>query len=277
MMFRRLLSSLIFMLALSVSGGRCADHAQDSLRAALSNLLCQSNLRQIHKAFQGYAAAHKGGLPDANDQSVRPWLWWDQDLHAYVSDLRIFYCPAATPQYFPLLAKPQTATLHLKSGKEIAGIPLDVQGATLIVAAGENHDRLEVIPLADLAESEAAHWSLLAQGDRSPLLPVKWERRDIGYGMNYRFGSPYAKISGYNLAKMRDPKETVLVGDSNHSLLRPTETVWKKDAAPRHSGRANFLFADGHIESLDPRVDDYSRPDAPGILNISHWIPQFSP
>lgn len=267
---------LVFVLVLPVPG-KCTDDTRESLQANLRNMLCQSNLHNIYKGIQSYAADHKGRLPDANDQSVRPWLWWDQDLHAYVPDLRIFYCPAATPQYFPLLAEARSATLHLKSGEEIEGIPLDVQGDSLIVAAGENHDRLLVVPLANLAKSEAAHWSLLAQGDRSPLLPVKWERRDIGYGMNYRFGSTYAKISGYDLAKMQHPGETVLVGDSNAALLRPTEAMWKKDAAPRHSGCANFLFADGHIESQEPHIEDYSRRDAPGILNLSHWVPEFAP
>ncbi len=264
------------MLALPVSG-KCADDTRESLQANLRNLLCQSNLRNIYKAIQSYAADHKGRLPDANDQSVRPWLWWDQDLHAYVPDLRVFYCPAATPQYFPLLARARPEILHLKSGEEIAGIPLDVQADGLIVATGENHDQLRVIPLAHLMPSEASHWSLLAQGDRSPLLPVKWERRDIGYGMNYRFGSAYAKITEYNFAKMLHPEGTVLVGDSHVAILRPTETMWKKDAAPRHSGHSNFLFADGHIESQEPHAEDHSRPDAPGILKLSHWIPQFAP
>lgn len=276
-MILRSLLLLVAALLLISSSGRCGEMATATFQEKLRNLLCQSNLRTIYQAIQSYAAAHKGRLPDANDQSVRPWLWWDQDLHAYVADLRVFYCPAATPQYFPLLERAQPTTLHLKSGNEITVIPLDVQSDGLVVAMGENYDQAQSIALFDLPPSEAARWRLLAQGDRSPLLPVTWERRDIGYGMNYRFGSPYAKISGYNFAKMRQPGTIILVGDSNHLLLRPTETMWKKDAAPRHSGCSNFLFADGHIEALEPHPDDYSRPDAPGVLNLSHWIPKFAP
>lgn len=272
----RCLPFLLMMMVLPAAKN-CAEAIPESRQANLKNLLCQSNLRSIYQAIQSFAAAHQGRLPDANDQSVRPWLWWDQDLHAYVPDLRIFYCPAATPQYFPLLAAAASATLHLKSGEAVTGIPVDVQGDNLLVAVKENSDALRAILLTDLLESEAAYWRLLAQGDRSPLLPVKWERRDMGYGMNYRFGSPYAKISGYNLAKMLRPREIVLVGDSRSHLLRPTETVWKNDVAPRHSENSNFLFADGHVESLNPQPKDYSRQDAPGILNLSHWIPQFAP
>lgn len=285
---------LILLPVLLLAGGLGLTAATGQYRVAMESALCQTNLRAIGLAMRQYAADHNGRFPDACDQSVRPWRWWDEDLHQYVQDLRIFYCPTKTPQYFPLLPAEDSAlaptTIRTTGGEEIVGIPLDVRAGSLFMGSlppAQPKDQsqgqkasaaytVQAIPLTALSPEESRHWTMKARGDRSPLLPVRWQRNDIGYGMNYRFSSVYAEIKTFDLQRLRTPEKIVVVGDSHSFLLRPTETMWRQDSAPRHGGQANFLFADGHVESLDPQSDSYSRAGAPGILDLSHWNPQFT-
>lgn len=268
--------ALLTASCLQADNAALPDKAEPTL-VDLQNLLCQANLREIGQALHQYAAAHQGQLPDACDQSVRPWKWWDEGLHQYVPDLRVFYCPTATPHHFPLLQSVEVVTLRLTSGQEITGIPLDARAGKLLLA-GTDGQTVKEVPLAELPPDEAGRWVEKARGNRSPLLPVSWDRREVGYGMNYRFSSAFADLKSYDFRRLLNPGRLVLVADAgtNTFLLRPTETMWKKDSAPRHEGCSNFLFADGHVESVNPESGDYSRPGAPGILAPGHWVPNFS-
>lgn len=84
-----------------------------------------------------------------------------------------------------------------------------------------------------------------------------------GYGMNPNLG-----ISGSNpwdfrfkAAQIPRPARTILVGDSGNHHLSAT-TSWSLDASylggygsgdpVRHSGKANYLYADGHVATLPP-------------------------
>lgn len=269
------LSSTVTLLVILTFGSLCLAGMFSGQKMAYENILCQANLREIHFAIYQYAADHDGRLPNANNRDVRPWTWWDQGLHQYVTDLRIFYCPAATPGYFPLLQTADPTVLQLRSGETIAGVPLDVRDHYLLLS--DDQGEVFEVSLEELPRSEAFRWMAEAAGERSPLLPVSWDRRNIGYGMNYQFSSAFAKIESYSLDRILHPEKLILVADANHALLRPTRTVWENDCAPRHEGRSNFLFADGHVESLDPLPDEYTRPGASGIMNSIHWVPEFSP
>ncbi len=84
-----------------------------------------------------------------------------------------------------------------------------------------------------------------------------------GYGMNPSLG-----ISGGNAwdvrfkaAQIPRPARAILVGDSGTHFLNAT-TVWSPDATVlggyaggdpvRHAGKANYLYADGHVVLLSP-------------------------
>lgn len=94
----------------------------------------------------------------------------------------------------------------------------------------------------------------------------KWNSEtstSAGYGMNPNLG-----VSGNNVYKYRfkaaliaQPARTVLVGDSGNYNLDVT-SAWSPNTARlggygsgdpvRHAGKANYLYADGHVTLLDP-------------------------
>src|ERR1041385_761242 len=57
---------------------------------------CRSNLHQIAHCFHQYAASNRGYAPD------HPKLAWQEQLHPYAPDTRVFRCPADTD---PSMAK----------------------------------------------------------------------------------------------------------------------------------------------------------------------------
>lgn len=61
------------------------------------------------------------------------------------------------------------------------------------------------------------------------------------YGMN-------AGVSGYRTATIRNPGQTLLVGET-FGDARIAPGSWEKELVIRHEGRTNLLFTDGHVES----------------------------
>lgn len=65
--------------------------------------------------------------------------------------------------------------------------------------------------------------------------------------INYYYQSPRVTIV--------QPSKTILAGDSKDHVLTldlkdPIGAVWKHSEPQRHSGQANYLFVDGHVEGL---------------------------
>ncbi|CAM2948918.1 H-X9-DG-CTERM domain-containing protein [Rariglobus hedericola] len=67
----------------------------------------------------------------------------------------------------------------------------------------------------------------------------------------------------FKAAALTTPSKTVLVGDSSEFFIN-VSTAWTVDtshldgygngAPKRHGASANYLFADGHVESLTPEA-----------------------
>lgn len=110
----------------------------------------------------------------------------------------------------------------------------------------------------------------------------------VGYGWNYYgenastggggqggFGNePVDNGDGYGgsskLAQVTKPSQTIIIGDSkdlevqrnntfqNIYLYPPPDAWFSSQRARRHSGRGNYLFLDGHVESLPPTFDAFA-------------------
>lgn len=84
-----------------------------------------------------------------------------------------------------------------------------------------------------------------------------------GYGMNPNLGTTGGNPWDirFKAAQIPRPARTILVGDSGNHHLNVT-TSWPVDASVlggytsgdpvRHAGRANYLYADGHVATLAP-------------------------
>lgn len=85
-------------------------------------------------------------------------------------------------------------------------------------------------------------------------------------GMNAHlvYKGPDFLSSGYSLdykvkaVEIREPSKTILVGDSDdyhlglwNAMLPDAAGKYTSGDPVRHSGKANYLFADGHVEILD--------------------------
>jgi prepilin-type processing-associated H-X9-DG protein/prepilin-type N-terminal cleavage/methylation domain-containing protein len=110
----------------------------------------------------------------------------------------------------------------------------------------------------------------------------------VGYGWNYYgenastgggrqggFGNePVDNGDGYGgsskMIQVTKPSQTIIIGDSkdldvqrnntfqNIYLYPPPDAWFSSQRARRHSGRGNYLFLDGHVESLPPAFDDFA-------------------
>ena len=110
----------------------------------------------------------------------------------------------------------------------------------------------------------------------------------VGYGWNYYgenastggegrggFGNePVDNGNGFGgssmMVQVTKPSQTIIIGDSkdldvqpkqtwqNILLYPPPDTYFSSQRARRHSGRGNYLFLDGHVESLPPTFDDFA-------------------
>lgn len=190
---------------------------------------CVSNLRQIGTAFQLYAADNRGLYPaprqaDTSNPSANqnPLLGpWQLELASYISP------------------------------------------------------KLRADNMYRLKEAAIEHNAALCPA-YVRLFPSQEVMRDsglnaLGYGMNFNLnvgGSTLNTASGrvtrFRAALITHPARSVLVGDSSDYHLDGKTTGWELTSASnkpdgynsgaptRHRGKANYLFADGHVETLTP-------------------------
>ena len=94
---------------------------------------------------------------------------------------------------------------------------------------------------------------LMVDDGESDLLPAVLDQVSISYGMNFCLstsgGSESAKAD--NVKLLVNPATTIYFGDSKTLTLRPTKWCWKEDYAPIHEGASNFVYVDGHVETLN--------------------------
>lgn len=70
------------------------------------------------------------------------------------------------------------------------------------------------------------------------------------YTFYYAFTADSTSGNPRNIYQVVNPTRYFVMGDSQGSMrIRPTH--WWQDMQFRHNGKANFLFLDGHVESLD--------------------------
>lgn len=88
--------------------------------------------------------------------------------------------------------------------------------------------------------------------------------KTAGYGMNVKLGNGInPRRDRFKASLIRDPSRTILVGDSSGRTI-DVGANWQTNAAKlggyansdpaRHSGKAAYLFADGHVSVLDPNA-----------------------
>lgn len=105
----------------------------------------------------------------------------------------------------------------------------------------------------------------------SPLLPVIWDYNLSSYGMNYRLGSAHDRDPELKLSEIRSPENTIIFCESNHYLIRTSASLWGEDIAPRHGGKTNVAFLDGHVESFAVTDSGYPTPNGKGLYDLKKW------
>ncbi|EIQ01398.1 type II secretory pathway, pseudopilin PulG [Opitutaceae bacterium TAV1] len=202
------------------------------VRTTAQSAVCKSNLRQIGTAFMLYAEDNRGlypapRQPDApEDPNQNPGGGpWQLELAPYTS---------------PKLAVGRVNMYRLKE-HDPKGNP----------AYCPSYFRF----FGNVAAVQATNLNAL------------------GYGMNFSLNVNGRDINFSGRNKMRfpatgivNPSRNILVGDSSDYHLDAKTTGWVPTAAAskpdgydsgapeRHSGSANYLFADGHIETLKPDI-----------------------
>lgn len=208
------------------------------IRDAARRSTCVSNLRQIGAAFPLYAADNKGLYP-APRQATYPYPGGGGYTAANPA-------PGVNP-----------------SGDnwqvEISRYVLRSQNYIWDVKDAYGSSNISHCPTYDLFFNTAAKMS--SQSNIST----------AGYGMNLNMNVGGVNYGGgtwglentrrFRASAITYPSKTVLVGDSAEFFIN-VSTAWtaaanyldgySNGAPARHGSVANYLFADGHVETLDP-------------------------
>lgn len=205
--------------------------AGKSVRQRSMNAACQANLRTMGVALHAYAADHNGILVDAaalRRGSSKDDLgdYWYGALQPYVDG---GYVPSSNP------SRPKWQLCPAKKIPRDAGFS-DTQYAEGVIGYGWVYQSFEN-----------------SDGTRTG-----------GFGYVTGEGSQGYVAEGVNtrLAAVEKPAETIIIGDSlDAGQVKPgnayqSRYLYKNEAyapfAQRHSGGGNYLFVDGHIETLTP-------------------------
>lgn len=210
------------------------------VRDAARRSTCVSNLRQIGAAFPLYAADNKGYYP-----AVR------QATYPYPGGAT--YTKANPPPG----VNPSGENWQVEISRYI------IREQTVIQQVQNTYGTSNIAhcPSYDLFFNTAATMS--SQSNFST----------AGYGMNLNMNVGGVNYGGgtwglentrrFRAATITYPSKTVLVGDSSEFFIN-VSTAWTVDAAhldgygngapKRHGSHANYLFADGHVETLSPEA-----------------------
>lgn len=179
---------------------------------------CANNLQQIAAAVFSYAADNNGYIPSAqNTKGVENILGnWFDDLTPYLG--------------------------------------VDIKGDTAS----------DLVEMRGIIVPRISCPTFRAKYQNKPDFSSIW----AGYGMNLRLknsvnDSTSTQATRQKLAALPNPSRTILVGEGSglnldiHPSYQFTPDVaklegWKLGGTPdRHNGTSNYLFVDGHIETLD--------------------------
>lgn len=201
-----------------------------SMRRAADLAGCASNLRQISAAFRSYAQNNEG--------------------------------------YYPSPRAPQAGTEYGNPNPKGGSWQLELAPYTTAPLKAENMYRLKEVPPSSNTQYCPAYVRLF---------PSVTAIRDnglnaLGYGMNINMNVSGQDINfggrineRFKELNIASPEKAIIVGDSGDYHLDCSGVGWKlasgnakypdgysSGAPERHNGKANYLYADGHVELLTP-------------------------
>ncbi len=96
----------------------------------------------------------------------------------------------------------------------------------------------------------------LTEDHSNDLIPAVFDSGSLSYGMNFALSSnddPNERPRPANIKMIADPSYTIYFGDCKmpNPTLRPTKWCWNQDYAPIHENASNFVFIDGHVETMN--------------------------
>jgi prepilin-type processing-associated H-X9-DG protein/prepilin-type N-terminal cleavage/methylation domain-containing protein len=215
------------------------------VRDAARRSTCVSNLRQIGAAFPLYAADNKGFYPAPQQTNYTTSPATGQ---AYPTPYSATNPPPGT--------NPSTQSWQV----EITPYILRTQNYIWNVKDASGQTNIAHCPSYDLLFNTAA--SLSSQSNVSTAGYGMNVNMNVG-GSNYRTGVWLSTSLRFKAAALTYPSKTVLVGDSSEYFIN-AGNAWTTDslhvegynngAPKRHGSTANYLFADGHVETLSPEA-----------------------
>ena len=230
---------------------------------------CLSNMRQIANSVVMFTNEHKGFLPKAwfNDRP-RPGsgeLWqyptadtweWSYVLSTYLAKNEgVFRCPSdPTPDALPAAFGPAFYTVTLSDGTK-EGYPRSYR-----LNISNMPDSLTAIRVSQLKDTTKA--IVVAEGTRG--------YQNAGWNQLATHEAPQGVVKPAWAASDASGGGDFNCAYDRHSVRRDSRT------SPRSTGMANYVFADGHAETMDFKSTwDIGVPGRPGgtaqYPNLSMW------
>lgn len=203
--------------------------ALSKAKAKAKGIKCTSNLRQMGIAMVAYTDDNGRYPVGINREQGNAWIW-PALLRGYIGmgdNVELFKCPSAPPD----------AQWKVEFG---SGLP-----------AGDGY-------LADEQRLIPGGSSFMSYGYN---VWGGWAGQVPNTGLGVYKGDPV--YGGALEATVRSPTDMIAIGDSNWDLERQGDPNWsgfigmyaeRQWPLEIHGGRANILFADGHVQPL-PRTE----------------------
>jgi prepilin-type processing-associated H-X9-DG protein/prepilin-type N-terminal cleavage/methylation domain-containing protein len=200
------------------------------VRESANTVRCQSNLRQIALAYQGYAEDQEGLVARANNGDFQ---FWFEFIAPYLDDSSNTAASGTTVQYNQIRQKALLRSCPVWA---------KASHATWVVGYGVNSWLME--PERQAGTRYSNSW--LTGGSA---------------GWNGVFRE-------FHMASLSQTTRRPLLTDSTLWSLDDRDTWWT--GVPRHNGRTNVLFCDGHVASLatataSPITKLYQNPADPTV------------